>query len=81
VKLTTLPSSAEAKYARSHASTPQYAFMPWSSVKAQGQLYLYFYLTFRKSCYAYLTAWTSVLLNCVLKIVWGNFILICIRQI
>jgi hypothetical protein len=28
----------------SYTSTPQYAFMAWCSVKAQGQLYLYLYL-------------------------------------
>jgi hypothetical protein len=31
------PSSAEVKNAWSYASTPQYAFMVWCSVKAQGQ--------------------------------------------
>jgi hypothetical protein len=35
-------SSAEVKNAWSYNSTPQYAFMAWCSVKAQGQLYLYF---------------------------------------
>jgi len=25
----------------SHTSTPQYAFMAWCSIKAQGHLYLY----------------------------------------
>jgi hypothetical protein len=35
------PSSAEVKNAWSYTSTPQYAFMAWCSVKAQGQLYLY----------------------------------------
>jgi hypothetical protein len=35
------PSSAEVNNAWSHTSTPQYAFMAWCSVKAQGQLYLY----------------------------------------
>jgi hypothetical protein len=30
------------KNACSYTSTPQYAFMAWCSVKAQGQLYLYF---------------------------------------
>jgi hypothetical protein len=39
------PSSAEWSY----TSIPQYAFMAWCSVKAQGQLYLYLYL------YLYLT--------------------------
>jgi hypothetical protein len=34
-------SSAEVKNAWSYTSTPQYAFMAWCSVKAQGQLYLY----------------------------------------
>jgi hypothetical protein len=32
------PSSAEVKNAWSYLSTPQYAFMAWCSVKAQGQL-------------------------------------------
>jgi hypothetical protein len=32
--------SAEVKIAWSYISTPQYAFMAWCSVKAQGQLYL-----------------------------------------
>jgi len=35
------PSSAEVKNAWSCTPTPQYAFMTWYSVKAQGQLYLY----------------------------------------
>jgi hypothetical protein len=35
------PSSAEVKNELSYTSTPQYAFMGWCSVKAQGQLYLY----------------------------------------
>jgi hypothetical protein len=43
VKLTThlhlVPSS---KNDGSYTSTPQYAFMAWCSVKAQGQLYLFF---------------------------------------
>jgi hypothetical protein len=34
------PSSAEVNE-WSYTSTPQYAFMAWCSVKAQGQLYLY----------------------------------------
>jgi hypothetical protein len=34
------PSSAEVKNAWSYNSTPQYVFMAWCSVKAQGQLYL-----------------------------------------
>jgi hypothetical protein len=33
---------------------PQYAFMAWCSVKAQGQLYLYLYL------YLYFTRWRPV---------------------
>jgi hypothetical protein len=32
------------KNAWSYTSTPQYAFMAWCSVKAQGRLYLYLYL-------------------------------------
>jgi hypothetical protein len=36
------PSSAEFKNAWSYTSTPQYAFMAWCSVEAQGQLYLTF---------------------------------------
>jgi hypothetical protein len=35
------PSSAEVKNEWSYTSTPQYAFVAWCSVKAQGQLYLY----------------------------------------
>jgi hypothetical protein len=35
------PSSAEVKNAWIYTSTPQYAFMAWFSVKAQGHLYLY----------------------------------------
>jgi hypothetical protein len=35
------PSSVEVENAWSYTSTPQYAFMAWCSVKAQGQLYLY----------------------------------------
>jgi hypothetical protein len=38
------PSSAEIKNAWSYTPTPQYAFMAWCSVKAQGQLYFYLYL-------------------------------------
>jgi hypothetical protein len=38
-----LPSSDEVKNARSYTSTPQYAFMAWCSVKAQGKLDLYHY--------------------------------------
>jgi hypothetical protein len=34
------PSSAEVKNAWSYTSTPQYAFMAWCSLKAQGHLYL-----------------------------------------
>jgi hypothetical protein len=33
------PPSAEVKNAGSYTSTPQYAFMAWCSVKAQGQIY------------------------------------------
>jgi hypothetical protein len=36
------PSSAEVKIAWQYTSTPQYAFMAWCSVKAQGQLYLFY---------------------------------------
>jgi hypothetical protein len=35
------PSSAEVKNAWSYTSTPQYAFIAWCSVEAQGQLYPY----------------------------------------
>jgi hypothetical protein len=35
------PSNAEVENAWSYTSTPQYFFMAWCSVKAQGQLYLY----------------------------------------
>jgi hypothetical protein len=33
------PSSAEVKNVRSYTFTPQYPFMAWCSVKAQGQIY------------------------------------------
>jgi hypothetical protein len=39
-------SSAEVKNAWSHTSTPQYVFMAWCSVKAQGQLYLFTFFYF-----------------------------------
>jgi hypothetical protein len=39
------PCNAEAKNVWSYTSTSQYAFMVWCSVKAQGQLYLYCYLS------------------------------------
>jgi disulfide bond formation protein DsbB len=35
------PSCAEVNNAWSYTSFPQYAFMTWYSVKAQGQIYLY----------------------------------------
>jgi hypothetical protein len=38
------PFSAKVKEWVVYTSTPQYAFMAWCSVKAQGQLYLYLYL-------------------------------------
>jgi hypothetical protein len=38
------PSSAEVKECMELYLHPQYAFMAWCSVKAQGQLYFYFYL-------------------------------------
>jgi hypothetical protein len=44
------PSSAEAKNAWSYASTPQYVFMVWCSVKAQGQLYI-LHIHENKKCY------------------------------
>jgi hypothetical protein len=37
--------AAEVRNVRSYTSTPQYAFMAWCSVKAQGQLYLYLLAT------------------------------------
>jgi hypothetical protein len=40
------PSSAEVKYEWALPPLPLYPFMAWSSVKAQGQLYLYFYFTY-----------------------------------
>jgi len=40
------PSSADIKKAWSYTFTPQYAFVEWCSVEAQGQLYLY--VTFSK---------------------------------
>jgi len=36
-------SSAEIKNTWNYTPLPQYAFMAWCSVKAQGQLYLYLY--------------------------------------
>jgi hypothetical protein len=36
----TPPYSAKVKNTQKYTSTPQYAFMAWCSVKAQGQLYL-----------------------------------------
>jgi len=39
------PSSAEVNITWSYTSTPQCTFMPWGLVKAEGQLYLYLYLT------------------------------------
>jgi hypothetical protein len=36
------PSSAEVNNVWSYTSSPQYALTAWCSVKAQGQLYLYF---------------------------------------
>jgi hypothetical protein len=39
------PSSVAVKNAWIYASTPQYAFMAWCSVKAQEQFYLYIYET------------------------------------
>jgi len=39
-----LPSSTEIKNSWSYTSTPQYAFMTWCSVKAQGHIYLTFTL-------------------------------------
>jgi hypothetical protein len=38
------PSSAKVKNAWSYTSTPQYAFIAWCLVKAQGELYLDLYL-------------------------------------
>jgi hypothetical protein len=37
-------SSADVKNAWSYTPIPQYAFMAWCSLKAQGQLYLYIYI-------------------------------------
>jgi hypothetical protein len=42
------PSSAEAKNAWTISPLPQYVFMGWYSVIAQGQLYLY--ITFTEEC-------------------------------
>jgi hypothetical protein len=39
------PSSAEVKMFGAIPSFPQYTFMAWCSVKAQGQLYFYLYLS------------------------------------
>jgi hypothetical protein len=41
------PSSAEVKNASSCTSNPQYAFITWCSVKAQGRIYLYLYYFLR----------------------------------
>jgi hypothetical protein len=41
------PSGAEVKNAWSYTSTPQYVFMAWCSVKAQGQLYLHIHKDIR----------------------------------
>jgi hypothetical protein len=40
---------------------PQYAFMTWCSVKAQGQLYLYLY-------------WMGTIIRPKLVIYWRNFV-------
>jgi hypothetical protein len=45
-----LPSSAEIKNAWSYIPLPQYSFMAWCSVNAQGQFYLYFYINFWDIC-------------------------------
>jgi hypothetical protein len=44
------PSSAKVKNAWSYTSTPQYVFMAWCLVKAQGQLYVPFTSTSPKWC-------------------------------
>jgi hypothetical protein len=46
------PSSAKVKHVQIYISTPQYAFMAWCSVKAQGQLYFYLLIV---SVYAWLS--------------------------
>jgi hypothetical protein len=40
------PSSTDVKNAWRYTSTPQYAFTAWYSVKAQGKIYFYLYLTY-----------------------------------
>jgi len=45
---------------------PQYAFMAWCSVKAQGQLYLYLYrqrAQCRNECWTGIDTFTDQLLN------------------
>jgi hypothetical protein len=42
------PPSAEVKNTWSYTSIPQYAFVAWCSIKAEGQLYLYLYLLLSK---------------------------------
>jgi hypothetical protein len=44
----TPPSSGEVKNAWRYTSIPQYAFMAWCSVKEQGQVYLYRYVTLKQ---------------------------------
>jgi hypothetical protein len=52
------PSSAEVKNACNYASIPQYAFMAWCSVKAQG-----LYLTLRYLTLRYLTCICDAIVN------------------
>jgi hypothetical protein len=62
------PSSVEVKNACSYTSTPQYSFMAWCSVKAQGQLYFYPYI-YLMSVYTIFT----LLLPQLLYLYWQMF--------
>jgi hypothetical protein len=62
------PSNAEVKNVWSYNSTPQYAFMAWCSVKAHGQVYLYF--TCVEVCWLNKRSgldWTQYLIQALLK--------------
>jgi hypothetical protein len=62
------PSSADVKNAWSYTSTPQYAFMAWCSVKTQGQLHLYLYVSNPMSMHPHMYAerihFTAVVSTC-----------------
>jgi hypothetical protein len=58
------PSNAQVKNVWTYTSTPQYAFMAWCSVKAQGQLYLRCTLTYIHvfaKCVLCIPSWCSSL--------------------